>query len=225
MRRRKFIALVGSAAAWPSVASGQESARARRVGVLMGVSQAPYPEKVIEAFRAKLNELGWVDGQNLRTETRWAASDVNKAQVFARELVQLTPDLLVAHSTISVAALLRETRSLPIVFFSVSDPIGSGFVASLSSPGGNVTGFLNFEESLGGKWLQLLKDIIPKLTAITTMQHLAPSNQLSITDDRLKPQPPYSEYRPRWLSSEMTRKSRRSEAVHQLRGRRSKVRT
>src|SRR6516225_4900661 len=150
MRRRDFISALGGAAAWPITARAQQPERMRRIGVLMG-----YPEAQSEftSFMYELRKLGWVDGRNLRIDTRWGIpADPDSMHRFARELVALQPDLILSQSTPATAALLQETRVIPIVFTTVADPVGSGFVASLARPGGNATGFVVIpESSLGSK--------------------------------------------------------------------------
>jgi putative ABC transport system substrate-binding protein len=162
MNRRDMIALLGGAAAWPLPARAQQSGQMRRIGVLFGTAEGdPQTKAARSAFTNALQELGWTEGRNILIDHRWAAADLDRMQVFARELVSLRPDAIVAHTTQVVAALQRETKTIPIVFVVVSDPIGSGFVASLSRPGGNITGFINVEGSLSGKWIELLKDLAP----------------------------------------------------------------
>jgi putative ABC transport system substrate-binding protein len=171
MRRREFIALLGGAAAWPLAARAQQPERMRRIGVLMG-----YPENDLEgpaffaAFRDGLEKLGWVEDRNIRFDTRWATpEDAEARRRFAKELVALQPDLILSAVTPTTAALLEQTRSIPIVFATVSDPVGSGFVASLARPGGNVTGFQAMVGSLAGKWLELLKEIAPRVTRVAIL--------------------------------------------------------
>lgn len=163
MKRREFLGLVGgTAVAWPAVVRAQQSDRVRRIGILMGGTPGDsQSEAGLVAFRDGLQKLGWTDGKNLKFDTRWTNADLEKAKVLARELVALQPDLIFAHTTQPTAALQRETTTIPIVFVIVSDPVGSGFVSSLPRPGGNITGFINLEASLGGKWIELLKDIRP----------------------------------------------------------------
>jgi putative ABC transport system substrate-binding protein len=171
MRRRDFIKVIaGTAASVPLTARAQPD-RVRRVGVLMG-----YPENDLEgpaffaAFREGLQKLGWVEGRNIHLDTRWASPDDAEArQRFAKELVALQPDLILSSVTPTTAALLQHTRTIPIVFATVTDPVGSGFVASLAQPGGNVTGFQAWEASLGGKWLELLKEIAPRVTRVAML--------------------------------------------------------
>jgi putative ABC transport system substrate-binding protein len=166
MRRRDFLALLGNAAAvWPRTVMAQQPDRVRRIGVLMG-----YPENDLEgpaffaAFRDGLANLGWMEDRNIRFDTRSAApGDAEARRLFAKELVALQPDLILSSVTPTTAALLEQTRTIPIVFATVSDPVGSGFVTSLARPGGNVTGFQAMVGSLAGKWLELLKEIAPRV--------------------------------------------------------------
>jgi len=170
VRRREFITLLGgSAAAWPLAARAQQPSRMRRIGVLTTFSaDDTLAERWLAAFRKGLDELEWRDGRNVQIDYRRAAGDANRLAASAKELVALQPDVIFAVTTPTVAALLRETRTLPIVFAQVSDPVGSGFVASLARPGGNVTGFtnINIESSIGGKWLQLVKQIAPSVRRV-----------------------------------------------------------
>ena len=158
--RRKFIAaLSGAAFAWPLAARAQGE-RMRRIGVLMNAAENdPDARSGVEVFRRGLHELGWSEGRNLQIDYRWGGGDVGRIKIFAKELVDLSPDVIVGHTTPSVVALRQETRSIPIVFLTVTDPVGQGFVASLAHPGGNITGFQVFEFSLGTKWMETLKQI------------------------------------------------------------------
>ena len=171
MRRREFITLLGGAAVvWPLVARAQRAGPVRRIGILMGGTKGDSQNEVgLTAFTVALKELGWTDGQNIRIDIRWAAGNVERMKGLAKELVSLQPDLLVGHTTQPVAALQRETETIPIVFLIVSDPVGSGFVASLPRPGGNITGFINIESSLGGKWIEVLKEVVPSVTRAALM--------------------------------------------------------
>ena len=164
MKRREFITLVGGAAvAWPLTARAQQSERKARVGVLMGIGESdPEAGPRAEALEQGFRELGWVKGKNLQLDYRWTAGDLDRAQRFASELVELKPDLIVVHSTPAVKALRRVTTSIPMVFVLVADPIGSGFVQNLSHPGGNITGFMNVDAPMTSKWLELIVDIAPK---------------------------------------------------------------
>jgi putative ABC transport system substrate-binding protein len=163
MRRREFIAVVGGAAImWPRAAQSQQGGRVRRIGVLMAFDENDARTKVwLSRFTQGLSELGWTDGRNLRMDVRWAGDSVDRMRMFAKQLVDLQPDVILAFGTPVTAALQRETRTIPIVFAIVSDPVGEGFVASLARPGGNITGFHNSEASIGGKWLELLTQIAP----------------------------------------------------------------
>ncbi len=172
MIRRKFITLLGGVAvAWPLGARAQQPERMRRIGVLMG-----YPENDLEgpaffaAFREGLEKLGWVEDRNIRFDIRWATPDDAEArQRFAKDLVALQPDLILSSVIPTTAALLQQTRTIPMVFATVSDPVGSGFVASLAQPGGNVTGFQAMVGSLAGKWLELLKEIAPRVARVAML--------------------------------------------------------
>ncbi len=155
MRRREFIAAVaGSAAAWPLTAHAQQPQPMRRIGVLMGFPESDsQAQSYIAAFRDGLQKLGWTDGRNVRIDTRWVTpAEADSMQRFAKELVALQPDLILSNTTPTTTALLQQTRTVPIVFATVADPIGSGFVAAFSRPGGNVTGFTVSDDALGGKW-------------------------------------------------------------------------
>lgn len=168
--RREFITLLGGAVAWPLTARAQQSDQLRRVGMLIGYAEndRETQDRVV-AFRQGLERLGWAEGRNLRIDYRFAPAGPDQAQLFAKELVALRPDVLVGNSTPASAALLQETRTIPIVFVGVSDPVGSGLVASIPRPGGNTTGFTNFEPSLTGKWLELLKEIAPGIMRVAVL--------------------------------------------------------
>jgi putative ABC transport system substrate-binding protein len=164
MRRREFITLVGTAVAWPVVARGQQSEQMRRIGVLMLFAKDnPETQARITAFLQGLQKLGWIEGRNLQIEYRWGSGDPQKA---ATELVGLSPDVIFANSTPAVAALQQATRSVPIVFAQVADPVSGGFVASLAKPGGNITGFAAIDYTVGAKWVELLKEIAPYVTHV-----------------------------------------------------------
>ena len=164
MRRREFIAGLGSAAAWPLAARGQQGERVRRIGVLMPLDEnSPEAKSYVAAFTQALAHLGWADGRNMRLDFRWAGADINRIGAFAQELVGLQPDIIVASSTPVAAALQRETRTIPIIFVNVSDPVVSGIVAAFNQSGGNITGFALYETPLAGKWLELLLEIAPGL--------------------------------------------------------------
>jgi putative ABC transport system substrate-binding protein len=163
LKRREFITLLGGAAVtWPLTARAQQEERMRRIGVLMNTAaDDPLGQARVGAFHEALQQLGWTDGHNVRIDVRWGQNDVEHDRKYAAELVALTPDVILAVGTLSVAALQRETRTIPIVFDSVSDPVGAGFVDSLARPGGNTTGFMIYEYGLSGKWLEFLKQIAP----------------------------------------------------------------
>jgi putative tryptophan/tyrosine transport system substrate-binding protein len=170
LRRRQFIAFLGGAAAWPLAARAQQGERMRRIGVLMPVTENDADTREdVARLRSELQKLGWTEGRNIQTDYRWAGGDVDRMRMFAKELVELRPDVLFARSTPTTTALQRETRSIAIVFVVVSDPIGDGLVQSIARPGGNVTGFTNVEASLGGKWLGLLKEIAPGVARVGVM--------------------------------------------------------
>src|SRR5258708_25106621 len=171
VKSREFVTLLGAAAAgWPLAAHAQQSGQRRRIGVLLG-GAADDPQIVagLAAFKTALQELGWIDGRNIEADYRFAATDADRMHAFAKELVALQPDLILGQSTPVIAALQRETKTIPIVFVVVSDPVGSGFVQSLPRPGGNITGFINLEGSLVEKWLELIKEIAPETMRVAVM--------------------------------------------------------
>jgi putative ABC transport system substrate-binding protein len=159
--RRTFIAALGSATAWPMVARAQQSARIRRIGVLHGIENEEFYRPWLSAFTQRLQGLGWTDGRNIRIDYRFTDQNPERNRVAAEELIALAPDVIFVTTNPAVAALLHETHRIPIVFALVSDSVGSGFVASLAHPGGNITGFHNFEPALAGKWLEILNEIAP----------------------------------------------------------------
>src|SRR5262245_52784985 len=170
IRRRQFITLLGGAAAWPLAAGAQQADRVRRIGVLMGFPESdPEAQLRVAAFRDGLKKLGWTEGRNIRIDTRWAALDAEGMQRFAKELVALQPDAILAHTTPATRAVQRETRAIPIVFIQVADPVGSGFVTSFSRPSGNITGFTTVEPTMGGKWLEVLKEIAPHVARVACL--------------------------------------------------------
>jgi putative ABC transport system substrate-binding protein len=167
MRRREFITLIGGAAVpWPLAARAQQGERVRRIGVLQGGSDKddPRSQSQIAAFLQALQQLGWTDGRNVKIDYHWPAGDADRARKYAAELVALAPDVILAASAVSLPPLLQVTRTVPIVFVGVVDPVGAGFVNSLARPGGSVTGFMLFEYDLSAKWLELLKQIAPGVT-------------------------------------------------------------
>jgi putative ABC transport system substrate-binding protein len=171
-RRREFIALVGGASAWPLSARAQGAGQVRRVGVLMNnVPTERLYQSYMTTLVQALQTLGWRDGRNLHLDIRWSAGDPERIRSYAEELVGLTPDVIVSSSTANLVALLRATRTIPIVFVLVSDPVAQGFVPNLVHPGGNITGFSAYELSMGGKWLDLLKQMAPNLAQIGVMSN------------------------------------------------------
>jgi putative ABC transport system substrate-binding protein len=166
--RRKFICTLGSASvAWPLAARAQQVERTRRIGVLMGSPENSLEgQAYLAAFREELQKLGWTQSNNVRIDTRWSTPDDLARQGLAKELVALQPDLLISEFTPTTAALMQQTQIIPIVFVTVSDPVGSGFVASFARPGGNATGFVTADGLLGGKWLELLKEIAPRVIRV-----------------------------------------------------------
>ena len=171
MRRRQFITLLGSAAAWPLAARAQQGERMRRVGVLIAIAaDDPQSQRRMTAFVQGLQELGWTDGRNIRIDTRWTGGDTDRTRRQAAELVALTPDVILASGGSAVGALLEASRTTPIVFTLTVDPVGAGFVASLARPGGNATGFTGYEYGLATKWLELLKEIAPRVTRAAVLR-------------------------------------------------------
>jgi putative tryptophan/tyrosine transport system substrate-binding protein len=175
MKRREFITVLGGAATgWPLAAQAQQPERMRRIGVLVGTAaDDAIGQARIAAFLQGLGQLDWMVGRNVRMDFRWAAADADHARGYAAELVALSPDVILASSGSVVGPLRRLTRTIPIVFTETSDPVGAGFVESLASPGGNVTGFLTFEYSLSGKWLELLKEVAPPVTRVAVLRDAA----------------------------------------------------
>jgi putative ABC transport system substrate-binding protein len=168
MKRRELIAGLGGAVAWPLSVRAQQ--RMRRIGVLMANDENDLEQKVqLSLFTQGLADLGWTDGRNVRTEIRWSGGDVDRMRMLAKELVDLRPDVILSTATAVTAALQQQTRTIPIVFVIVADPVGDGFVASLPHPGGNITGFINVEAVMGGKWVELLTEIAPSVTHVAVM--------------------------------------------------------
>jgi ABC-type uncharacterized transport system substrate-binding protein len=171
--RREFVSLIGGAAAWPQVARAQQPDQIRRIGVLMNLAEGdPQGQARVAAFQHALQQLGW-SGRNVRIDARWGENNVDRERQYAAELVALGPDVILASGTQSVAALQSASHTLPIVFVGVADPVGAGFVDSLARPGGNTTGFSEFEYSFGGKWLELLKQVAPRLTRAAVLRGAA----------------------------------------------------
>jgi putative ABC transport system substrate-binding protein len=170
MRRREFIAFVGTAAAWPLAARAQQSERVRRIGVMMAFAEDDRPgRQQASALRRGLEELGWVDGRNIRIDFHWDVGERGRAQVIAEDIVAVQPDLIVSHAITATSAVFRLTKSIPIVFVNVLDPVALGLVSSLARPGGNITGFTNFEPSMGGKWLEILRDLDPRIRRVAIL--------------------------------------------------------
>jgi putative ABC transport system substrate-binding protein len=171
MKRRDFITLLGgAAAAWPLAVRAQQRERVRRIGVLMPEDENdPAAKTYVSAFTQALAGLGWTDGRNVRVDLRWGRGDSNRTRALAQELVALPPDIILTHGVPATVALQRETRTIPIVFATMNEPVASGIVASLNHPGGNITGFANLEASMGGKWLELLSEIGPGLKRAALM--------------------------------------------------------
>ena len=184
MRRREFITLLGGVVAWPITAGALQTDRMRRIGVLMGFAESDREgQTFVAAFREALQKLGWAEGGNIRIDYRWTGLDRELIQRFAKELVALQPDLILTQSTPATTELLRQTRTIPIVFALVADPIGSGFVSSFPQPGGNITGFVTMEPTMAAKWLELLKEIAPRTARVAMLFNPATA--------------PYAEY---WLN-------------------------
>ena len=203
IRRREFIfTLGGAAAAWPLAARAQQGERMRRIGVLMNLSENdPEAQGLVAAFREGLAQLGWIDGRNVRIDYRWSAGDLDRIRRYAAELVALPPEVILAYGGSTVGPLQQVTRTVPIVFVEVIDPVGAGFVMGLARPGGNTTGFSLFEFGIAGKWLELLKQITPHMTRavvirdpsspggggqVGAIQALAPSLRVEVTSVGLR---------------------------------------
>lgn len=171
MRRREFITLLSGAMIWPLAAHAQAE-RQRRIAALMAwASDDPAGQSRLAALVTTLQQLGWTEGRNIKIEVRWFAGDVKRENDYAAEVVSLAPDAIVAAGNPMTAELLRQTHTIPIVFAGTSDPVGSGFVASLAKPGGNITGFTNFEPAMASKWLEILKEVAPKVSQVAVLFH------------------------------------------------------
>src|SRR5215510_2681524 len=175
MRRREFISLLGSVgAAWPLAARAQQQERVRRIGVLMpSAADDPAFQARMTAFVQGLAQLGWIDGRNVRIDTRWGVADADRIRKYAAELLAFAPDVILTNSSAALAPLLQATRTVPIVFTTVVDPVGAGYVESLARPGGNATGFTVYEYSIAAKWLELLKEIAPHVTRAAVLRESA----------------------------------------------------
>jgi putative ABC transport system substrate-binding protein len=177
MRRRNFIALLGAAVAWPLGADAQNSDRIRRIGVVMAYTESdPNGQAQVAAFHHQLEKLGWTEGRNIQIDVRYGADDPARIRAVAVELLGLRPDLIVSNSNLVTSILQSEVRSVPLVFVSVSDPVGSGFVTDLARPTGNVTGFANFQPSMGSKWLEMLREIAQQVEHVGLVMHPEPPN-------------------------------------------------
>ena len=170
MKRREFITLLCGAAVWPLAARAQQPAQMRRVGVLESAGIETDQQAGVAVFKEVLRQLGWIDGRNVRLEVRWAAADPAKIRKDAEELVALQPDIIVVTGAFGLQKLLQTTRSVPIVFNSITDPVGSGFIDNLARPGGNATGFILFDYALTAKWVELLKEIAPTVTRVAVLR-------------------------------------------------------
>jgi putative tryptophan/tyrosine transport system substrate-binding protein len=172
MIRRDFITLLGGAAAWPLAARAQQDERMRRVGVLMGYAETdPEAQAQVTVLRQELQKLGWEEGRSIRVDVRFPGTDAGRVRATLTELMSLTPDVLVSNTNLVTAVVHAEVRTIPIVFVSVGDPVGSGFVSNEARPNGNLTGFANWEMSMSGKWLELLKEVAPQVKRVGFMVH------------------------------------------------------
>jgi ABC-type uncharacterized transport system substrate-binding protein len=172
MRRREFFTLVSSAVAWPLAARAQQAERMRRVGVLMNLASGdPEGHARLEAFRQTLRQLGWTEDRNVRFDIRWGEGDAERYRRYVAELIALSPDVILAAAASVLTPLLQATRTIPVVFAQATDPVGAGYVSSLSHPGGNATGFANFDFNLSGKWLELLKEISPGVKRVAVIRN------------------------------------------------------
>ena len=177
MKRREFIALIGGAAvAWPLAARAQQPERMKRIGVLMFYADNDHEgQKRVAAFREELQNLGWEEGRNIQIESHWYMGDVEKARASAAELVRLTPDVIVANGAAGLEKLQQATRTIPIVFTLIGEPVARGFVQSLAHPGGNITGFTNLEATTAAKWIELIKEIAPSVKRVAIIYNPATS--------------------------------------------------
>src|SRR5262249_51507184 len=171
MKRRDFVTLLGGAIAWPLAARAQQRERMRKIGVLMGgTAETTDQQAGLAVFMQLLHQLGWTEDLNVQLEIRWGGGDPARVRRYAEELVALPAEVIMTNGAFALEALLRATRTVPIIFGSVTDPVGSGFIESLARPGGNATGFIQFEYTLTGKWLELLKEIAPSVTHVAVLR-------------------------------------------------------
>jgi putative tryptophan/tyrosine transport system substrate-binding protein len=178
MKRRAFITLLGGAAAWPIAADAQQPERMRRIGVLANSTATDATwQSYLTTFVQELRQLGWIEGQNIRIDIRWSAADAALSRIYAAQLIGLAPDVILASSTTNLTAIQQATSTVPVVFLQVSDPVEQGFVASITKPGGNLTGFSMYEFSIGGKWVDLLKEIAPNLGRVAVLSNPETSPQ------------------------------------------------
>jgi putative tryptophan/tyrosine transport system substrate-binding protein len=170
LKRRQFITLLGGAVSWPFAAHAQQPERMRRIGVLMQVGENDVDIQArVKVFQETLQQLGWTEGRDIRFDYRWGEAKADRARQFANELVKLSPDVIVGQGTISARALQQATNAIPVVFVQVTDPVGAGFVTSLAHPGANITGFEMYQPAMGAKWLEILKEIAPRVTRVAVM--------------------------------------------------------
>ena len=180
MRRREFFTLLSSAATLPLAAWAQHNEQKRRIGVLMSFAENDASARAMfDGYRSGLAQLGWTEGKNLQIEVRWAAGNLDKIKAFTKELVELRPDAILVQGTISTGSVIRETRTIPIVFVNVADPVGSGYISNLAHPGGNVTGFMLDNTTQGGKWVELLKEIAPRIRHLALLSNAETGPPLS----------------------------------------------
>jgi ABC-type uncharacterized transport system substrate-binding protein len=172
MNRRAVISLIGGATTWPFVARAQQGERIRSVGVLIGYAETdPAAQAQVAALRQELQKLGWDEGRNIRIEVRFPPADAGRVRAILMELMSLTPDVLVSNTNLVTGVVQAEVRTIPVVFISVGDPVGSGFVSNEARPNGNLTGFANWESSISGKWLELLKEVAPQVERVGFIMH------------------------------------------------------
>jgi ABC-type uncharacterized transport system substrate-binding protein len=187
MKRREFIMLLGGAAAWPLAARAQQPNGMRRIGILITLAESDtVGQAYVGAFREELQKLGWMEGRTFRIDTRRATPDVESIQRFAKELVALQPDVILTQNTPTTASMLQQTRTIPIIFANVADPVGSGFVASLPRPGGNVTGFITMEPTIPSKWVELIKEIAPRVARVAFLFNPATAPYFGVYVDPFK---------------------------------------